>query len=311
MSQYSLKLCSVKIPAKNALSRDNLMNIQVFPRALCLLIARNGISLILMRRLFSLNTSDFVGRDKFRTFLLERILSIKKNSILHLPIILHELVSNLIDGFKRLYDNDEVQLPDTLHQVLNPVLETFLRRCDIALIDQFAILNTLLRNGFCFCHDSKYWEVSLGKHLDLKFGRTKVLFKLNSNFIFQKLRLIMKQLEQNANQHDLLCLMYTTGLREFSKSYFPIQRLKFQFQLTIDKDWRFWVSYLSWNTTRTKYLSICIDEFVSNNDFFSKKDMKYWSKNDRVKTSKSFHDFFVQIPTMALIFKEILDNLSF
>ena len=146
MSKNSLDLCLQRTHIIRSLKKpvpmNDLRKISLVSGDLRLLIARNGISLILISRLFSLKTSCFYGREKFQKFLFCRQLSLIKNGGLHLSIILHELVSNLIDAIKRLYDSDKVQF-HTLQQVLNSVLETFLRRRDAALIDQFAILNTL------------------------------------------------------------------------------------------------------------------------------------------------------------------------
>lgn len=50
-----------------------------------------------------------------------------------------------------MIDNDTFEF-DTLHGVVNSILETLLMRSDIPLIDQFAILNSL-RKGFGFRHD--------------------------------------------------------------------------------------------------------------------------------------------------------------
>ena len=281
---------------KKPIPMNDLRNISLVGGDLCLLIARNGISLILISRLFPLKTSYFYEREKFQKFLFCRQLSLNKNGGLHLSIILHELVSNLIDANKHLYDNDTVQF-HTLQQVLNSVLETFLRRPVMALIDQFAILNTLRKKGFCFRHDSKYWEVSFGQQVHLEFGRTQVLCKLDSKLFFQKFHLIMSQLEQNSNQHDLLCLMYQTILRHSKLSLKVVPSLPIPFELNIWTNWRFWVSYLSWNTTRINYLSDCKRAFVSQS-FFSNKYRKKWENDDSVKRASSFLEFF-QTPCIA------------
>ena len=301
MSKNSLDLCLQRTHIIRSLKKpvpmNDLRKISLVSGDLRLLIARNGISLILISRLFSLKTSCFYGREKFQKFLFCRQLSLIKNGGLHLSIILHELVSNLIDAIKRLYDSDKVQF-HTLQQVLNSVLETFLRRRDAALIDQFAILNTLRKKGFCFRHDSKYWEVSFGQQqVKIEFGRTQVLCTLDSNFFFQKFRLIMSQLEQNSNQHDLLCLMYQKILRDPRLNKRVVPSLPIPFELNICTNWRFWVGYLSWNTARINYLSDCKRAFVSQS-FFSNKYRKRCEKDDSIKSSNSFLEFF-QIPCIA------------
>lgn len=281
---------------KKPVPMNDLRNISLVSGDLRLLIARNGISIILIRRLFSLNTSDFDEREKFKKFIFCRQLSLIKNGGLHLSNILHELVSNLIDAIKRLYDSDKVQF-HTFQQVLNSVLETFLRRRDAALIDQFAILNTLRKEGFCFRHDSKYWEVSFGQPVNLEFGRTQVLCTLDFNLFFQKFRLIMSQLEQNSNQHDLLCLMYQKILRDPKLNKRVVPSLPIPFELNIWTNWRFWVSYLGWNTTRLDYLIDCKSAFLSK-PFFSNKYMHRFENDDSVKRSRSFLEFF-QTPCIA------------
>jgi len=136
--------------AQTTVCMVSFADIRIHPTHLRLLLSRNVFLLILMRRLFSLNTKCFFHkREQIQMSLISRSLSLKKNSILHLSIILEQIVSNLIGMIKHLYNNDTVQC-ETLQEAVNSVLETFLRRRDIALIDQFAILNTLKKRGLAF-----------------------------------------------------------------------------------------------------------------------------------------------------------------
>ncbi len=282
---------SRKTHVQNAILIDDLRKISLVSGDLRLLIARNGISLILMRRLFSLNTSNFVRRERFQKIIFFRQLSLIKNGGLHLSIILHELVSNLIDANKRLYDTNTFNML-MLQQVLNSVIECrILRRRDIELIDQFAILNSLRKEGFRFHHDSKYWDISFGQEVNLEFGISKVLVRIDSNLFLQKFRLIISKLEQNSNQHDLFCLMYQEILRDPKLNKRVVPSLPIPFELNIWTNWRFWVSYLSWNTTRLRYLSDCKSAFVSQ-PYFSNRCRNKWENDDSVKRSRSFLEFF-------------------
>jgi hypothetical protein len=263
-------------------------DIRIHPSHLRLLLSRNGFLLILMRKLFSLNTKCFFHkREQIQISLMSRSLSLKKNSVLHLSIILEQIVSNLIGMIKRLYDNDTVQC-ETLQEAVNSVLETFLRRRDIALIDQFAILNTLKKKRFGFRHESQYWEVSFGLKSNLRLGKSKVLVTLDSSTFFQKFRLIMSQLEQNPKQHDLLCLMYMTILRAAEHRVKPV--LPFPFEMTITLNYEFWLSsiYLNWDTKRSEFLDKCKCQFVRR-PFFSKKDSNYYFQHTN---TSSFREFF-------------------
>jgi hypothetical protein len=294
--------------AQRTLCMVSFADIRLHPSHLRLLVARNGFLLILMRKLLSLNTKCFFHQsERIQMSLISRSLSLKKNSVLHLSIILEQIVSTLIGMIKHLYDNDSVQC-ETLQEAVNSVLETFLRRRDIALIDQFAILNTLKKKGFGFRHESQYWEVSFGLKSNFRLGKSKVLVTLDSSTFFQKFRLIMSQLEQNPKQHDLLCLMYMTIMNTFEHRVKPV--LPFPFELTITTNYQFWLSsiYLNWDTKRSEFLDKCKCQFVRR-PFFSKKDSNYYFQHTN---TSSFREFFANWHISNHdVFKGKINDLSF
>ncbi len=269
------------------------------------LASRNGFLVFLVKRFFFLNTRCFFHqKEKFSMSVIQRSLSLKKNRVLHLSIRLEQIASILIETIKNLYETDTVQ-SDMLQVVLNPILESFLSRRDISLIDQFAILNSL-RKGFGFYHNLKYWEVSFGLKSNLSISRSKIVITLDSSIFFQKFRLIMRQLEPIPIQHDLLCLMYRTILRD--PEHMVVPTIPISFELTVHQNYMFWLRYFNWETRRNEFLTKCLSKFVSR-AFFSNKDTNYYFQRTNIN---SFQDFFKHSHiAYNCAFKEKIGGLSF
>lgn len=276
------------------------------PSDAMLLASRNGFLVFLVKKFFH-NTRCFfhqIEKAKSSMIVIQRSLSLKKNRVLHLSIRLEQITSILIETIKNLYETDTVQF-DTLQGVLNPILESFLSRRDISLIDQFAILNSL-RKGFGFYHNLKYWEVSFGLKSNFSLSRSKVVITLDSSIFFQKFRLIMRQLEPIPMQHDLLCLMYRTILRD--PAHMVVPTIPISFELTVHQNYRFWLRYFDWETRRNEFLSKCLCKFVSR-DLFSKKDTNYYLQRTKTDSFKKFFENSHIACHLALM--EKISDLSF
>jgi hypothetical protein len=284
----------------------DLEKIIIDPSDAMFLPARSGFLVFLVKKLFHNTRCFFHPKEKDRSsmIIIQRSLSLKKNRVLHLSIRLEQIVSILIGIIKNLYETDAVQF-DTLQGVLNPILESFLSRRDISLIDQFAILNSL-RKGFGFYHNLKYWEVSFGLKSNFSLSRSKVVLTLDSSIFFQKFRLIMRQLEPIPMQHDLLCFMYRTILRD--PEHMVVPTIPISFELTVQQNYRFWLRCFNWETRRDEFLKKCLCKFVSR-AFFSKKDMNYFFPRTNIG---SFQDFFKHSHiAYHSAFKEKISGLSF
>jgi hypothetical protein len=284
----------LNIEAQTRVCMADFAKIIFDPSDAMLLIARNSFLLILVTRLFSLNTKCFFHkREKIQMSLISRLLSLKKNSVLYISTRYQENVSTLIETFKQIYENDALEI-DTLHGAVNAFLETFLSRSYIPLIDQFAILNSL-RKGFGFRHDSKYWEVSFDLRTNLIVGISKVEIKLDSSIFIPKLSRIMRQLQFKVEEHDLLCLMYMTILR--APEHRVVPTIPISFELTINQHYQFWKSYLNWDTERSKKIEECFNKlmFSKEHKFFSKKDRGYHQQQKLYIDVDSFQKFFIYL----------------
>ena len=281
---------------------EDLQRFAVDPTDLKFLFARNGFLLILVRKLLSQNPSYFYLRKKILLCSLSvkewemklHSSSIVRNIILRdwtyvldLSNLLRQLVSTFCDVIKGMYESESIDT-EKLDRVVSSILERFLimfQEQGIPLIDVFAVFNTF-REGFYFFHDGRYFCIKIGSKHGIKVGRRRVVITLDSSTFFQKLCFIMRQLESNPVQHDLLFLMYRTILRHPNHRVAP--SISFPFAVTISTNYRFWLSFLDWETTRSKFLDRCLYQFVSRT-LFSKKDTKYYLQHTDIS---SFSIFF-------------------
>lgn len=285
---------SLNTNAQTRVCIANFANIRLNPSDARLLVARNGFLRILVTRFFFRQSRcRFHDRVKSQMSVIYCSLSLKKNSVLYISTRYQENVSTLIETFKQIYENDALEI-DTLHRNVNALLETFLSRSYIPLIDQFAILNSL-RKGFGFRHDSKYWEISFDLKTNLIVGISKVVIKLDSSIFIPKLSRIMRQLQFKSEEHDLLCLMYMTILR--APEHRVVPTIPISFALTIKQNYQFWVSYLNWDTERSKKIEECFDKLMFNkvHKFFSRKDRGYHKQQKLQIDVDSFRKFFIYL----------------
>lgn len=268
------------------------------------LFARNGFLLILVRKLLCQNPRYFY----LRKTLLHCSLSLKEwtsklhsssivrniilrdwTYVLDLSNLLRQLVSTFCDVIKGMYDAngiDTKRLDSEIACILQRFLSNFQEQ-GISLIDIFAVFNTF-RKGFYFNHDGRYFRLNFDSTPSIKLERKKMVITLDSSTFFQKLSAIMGHLASNPVQHDLLFLMYRTILRDPNHRVQPC--ISFPFQLTISENYRVWLSFLNWETTRYEYLYKCKLVFVSWPSF-SSKSVDWYRRAFNTDTS-SFRIFF-------------------
>ena len=299
---------------------QNLQSFAVDPKDLKFLFARNGFLLILLRRLLCQNPRYFyLGKTLLHCSLSVKEWTSKLHSsfdvrnivlrdwtyVLDLSNLLRQLVSTFGDVIKVLYDADDIDT-EILDREVACILERFLsmfQEQGIPLIDIFAVFNTF-REGFYLYHDGRYFCIKFGSKHGIKVGRKKFVITLDSSTFFQKLCFIMRQLESNPVQHDLLFLMYRTILRDPNHRVVPC--ISFPFELTISQNYRVWLSFLDWETARSNFLDRCLYQFVSRT-FFSKKDTKYYLQH----TNTSSFSIFFRNSHIHANFMGLISDLSF
>jgi len=267
------------------------------------LFARNGFLLILVKKLLCGNPRYFYLRKP----LLHWSLSVKEwtsklhssfdvrnivlrdwTYVLDLSNLLRQLVSTFGDVIKVLYDADGIDT-ERLDREVACILERFLsmfQEQGIPLIDIFAVFNTF-REGFYLYHDGRYFCIKFGSKHGIKVGRKKCVITLDSSSFYLTLRGIMKRLESNPVQHDLLSFMYCTILRNPNFKVAP--GISFPFALTISQNYQVWLSFLNWETERSKFLERMLCKFVFYPSF-SRKGVTYYhsSRNTNYTSYRAF-----------------------
>ena len=268
------------------------------------LFARNGFLLILVRKLLCQNLRYF----NLRKTLLHCSLSVKEwtsklhsssivrniilrdwTYILYLSNLLRQLVSTFCDFIKAVYDAvgiDTERLDSEVACILERYLSMFQEQ-SIPLIDIFAVFNTF-REGFYLFHDGRYFCIKIGSKHGIMVGRRRVVITLDSSSFYLTLRGIMKQLESNSVQHDLLSFMYCTILRDPKHKVAP--GISFPFEVTISTNYKVWLSFLNWETARSNFLERCLCQFVFWPSF-SRKGVDYYRSSKHTNYT-SYKEFF-------------------
>jgi len=264
---------SACIPEKPTYSMENgvPINVRVF-------LTTRGLCSILLKKLFTTSNQKIVFKDARRL----GTIALSRTHSLHFSLFPNQLCNQLIWQIKTLYENDNLD-NETLMEPFKKILQDFFQREDIARINIFAILNSLRKQGYGFWYDSKYWTVCFSDRAYLRLGKSNVRITVDSSIFFDIFRLIMNQLEPI--QQDLLSLMYMTILRDPNHRVLP--RIQ-NFELTIERNYKFWCHSIRWETEREYFLGNCESAFIRQ-PFFSKKDSKYYCTHTSLK---SFRDFF-------------------
>jgi hypothetical protein len=266
-----------------------------------------GICATLMQRFLFLTPNCTVHQNRqwharHGRSILSRSLSPFVNHYLQLPFCLDQLIAQLIQDIKTLYENDTLDIV-TLIEPLKKILQDFYQRKDVERINIFAILNSFRKKGCGFWYDSKYWTVCFSDRASLRLGKSNMTITFDSSIFFDMFRLIMNQLE--LVQQDLLSLMYMTILRDPNHRVLP--RI-LNFELTIERNYPFWCRAIKWHTKRFEFLGNCKSAFICQR-FFSKKDTNYYPKYTSLN---SFRDFFRNSHILSHDeFKPKISGLSF
>lgn len=233
-----------------------------------------GLRSILLKRLFESPDQTIKDARRLVTTALSRSISF------HLCLFLNQLRNQLIRQIKNLYENETLD-NESLMEPFKKILQNFFERKDIAMIDTFAILNSFRKEGCSFWHDSKCWTVCFSaKGASLRLGKSTVTITVDPSVFFDMFRLITRQL--TPPQKDMISMMYMTVLKEIN-AVPPIRG----FQLTIEKNYRWWCVYLRWKNERDYLISNVCSAFF-NLGLFSKKETKYYRANANQDSIEEF-----------------------
>ncbi len=244
------------------------------------LMCTGGLCKTLVKNLLS---GKIGGKSKLARSILSRcIVSPSEKKTLSLSHLLEQLCDHLIQEIKILYENNSIT-NDDLVDLFRRIIEIFSESKDIELVNIFAILNSLRKNGVCFKDGAKEVKICFSDRPSFKFGKSSLEIILDSSIFFERFIFLIKKLEPE--QQDLLSLMYMKVLRDFN----VVPKIDdFDFELTVEFNYDFWTYYLSWDTQRSTYLTSCKNILISR-DYFSRKDVNYWSSHTRCD---SFQIFF-------------------
>lgn len=248
----------------------------------CQLMCTGGLCTALLKKLLS---GEIRGKFQLARSIISRcIVSPSEKKTLSLSYLLEQLCDHLIQEIKILYENDSIT-NDALFDLFKRIIKNFSQSKDIELVNIFAILNSLRKNGVCFNDCSKKVRICFSDRPSFKYGKTSIEITLDSSIFFERFIFLINQLEPT--QQDLLSLMYMKVLRDFN----VVPKIDdFDFELTIEFSYDFWHYYLSWDTQRSTYLTNCKKNVICR-DFFSKKDVGYYSSSNHTRCD-SFQIFF-------------------
>jgi hypothetical protein len=240
-------------------------------------LSLTGLRSILLKKLFASPDQTIILKDARRLVTTALSRSISFNS----SLFPNQLRNQLIRQIKILYENETLD-NETLMEPFKKILQNFFERKDIKQLDIFAILNSFRKEGCSFWHDSKYWTVCFSaERASLRLGKSTVTITVDPSIFFDMFRLITRQLPPP--EKDLISLMYMTILKEYG----AVPRIQGDFEITIEKNYRYWCGYLRWESERDYLISNVCSAFI-HQGCFSKKDEKYYRTNANRDSIEAF-----------------------